>query len=130
MAPLTLQTAAAKARAAASSTDAEDDAEQATADTSETSVAGSSDARIGVEDDGASNEMVTGKTDVKAKAVEILERHRWNEIEYCSEMGLGTVTVRGKMRGRFCHTCRGGLCVINSPDRGLKWLRPRFHVLL
>ena len=115
-ATLTLRTAAAKARAA---------------DTSETSVAGSSDARIGVEEhDGASTETGTLKTDVKAKAVKILERHRWGETGYCSYMGLGTVTVPGKMRGRFCHTCRGGLCVINSPDRGFSWLRPWFYVLL
>ena len=54
MAALTLRTAAAKARAAASSTNAEDDAEQATSDTLKTSVAASSDARIGVEQgDGA-----------------------------------------------------------------------------
>ncbi|CAN0151411.1 unnamed protein product [Ascophyllum nodosum] len=61
VAALTLRAAAAKARAA---------------DTSETSVAASSDAKIGVDEhDGASSETGTVRTDVKDKAVEILERH-------------------------------------------------------
>ena len=70
VAALTLRAAAAKARAA---------------DTSETSVAASSDAKIGVDEhDGASSETGTVRTDVKDKAVEILERHRWDEVGYCS----------------------------------------------